>query len=123
MKKLTLIAVACGVVLVGTAVAGDWLAQMSGTFSGGSTAITNGGSVVEIHYAQVTGTESNFSMHVVNVAGITNWLAPSDAASVITNRLVYSPTLPFPWHREGVLTLTTTSTNAAKYVIYRKRDN
>ena len=94
----------------------DMLPPMAGTFTGGSTTITNTGAPMTLSAAFVEGTVSNFAVRVVNVSGYTNTLSES-----YTNTLTYTPSLPFPVWMGGVIHLETTSTNQAKYVLYLNR--
>lgn len=85
-----------------------------GTFTGGSTSVTNTGGEVGLGAVFLSGTSSNFYIQVVNITGYTNTIAPSTA----TAELAYMPSLALPWRKGGVLILTTGSTNTASYTIY-----
>jgi len=105
--------VACGCIAIAEEL-GESFPPVYGTFSGGSVAITNGAQPYGIEKLSLWGTESNFVIAVVNVAGYTNTLM-----SALTNELVYSAaSAPAVVWRSGVIQLTTTSTNAARYQIY-----
>lgn len=108
---LIVAAVLCAI----TSLAGS-LVPLTGSFTGGSTTVTNTGGPAKIDAVFVTGTISNFSVQVVNVTGYTNTLA-----SALTNELVYTPSLALPWWNSGVLLITTTSTNTALYTVYYSR--
>lgn len=120
-RSMTRVAIAvCAAVLAVGCVAiaeevGESFPPVHGTFSGGSLSITNGAQPYGITKLSLWGSVSNFSAVVVNVAGYTNTLAEA-----YTNSLVYeAAAAPAVVWRNGVITLTTTSTNAALYQFYR----
>ena len=105
------------VIAAAAAIGQEYLVPQIGTFTGGSTSITNTGAEVNLGAVFVSGTSSNFSVKVCNMTGYTNTIAPVTA----TAELAYMPSLALPWRKGGVLVLTTTSTNTAKYAIYKLR--
>jgi len=87
---------------------------ITGTFSGGTKYYTNGWEQLGIAALYMTGSISNFSFKVSNESGYTNILA-----SAYTNELVYSDgSGAIVLAHDGVLILSTTSTNSAKYTFY-----
>ena len=92
-----------------------------GTFSGGSCTYTNGSQPVGISaiYLESSSTGA-LSIALENLSGYTNMLSPTTVAGTTdTNILSYvDGTTPIPLWRNGKIHLTTTSTNATKYIIY-----
>ena len=113
----TISSIIASILIVGAVVAvgQDYQVPIIGTFAGGSTSVTNLGAEVNLGAVFISGTSSNFSVKVCNMTGYTNTIAPVTA----TAELAYMPSLALPWRKGGVLILTTTSTNTAKYAIYK----
>ncbi len=117
LRIVTLSGILTGL-LAGILFAGGYrhLPPLRGSFSGGSTVVTNTGTPYGIAAVVLSGTSSNFSVSISNKAAV----AHNIAGPSLTNLLVYTDgDAPYSVWTDGTVTLTTTSTNAAQYVLYR----